>query len=76
MEKKDVETIAKIFELLSKAKWDHVDGDFIINNFHLLVEFRKFEEKVKKIVNEVKPQIVEKPKRTRIKKEKKDDVKQ
>jgi hypothetical protein len=46
-DKKDLELINSIFETLSKAKWDGLDGDAIIKIHNSFVGLRKLEEKVK-----------------------------
>jgi hypothetical protein len=68
MDKKDLEAVEKVFELLSKAKWDNVDGDFIINNYFVLANFKKLEDKIKKILD---PPKIEEAQKTNIKKPKK-----
>lgn len=46
-DQKDLETINRLFELLNKAKWDGVDGDFMVKATHTFVALRKLEEKLK-----------------------------
>jgi hypothetical protein len=50
-DKKDLETIAKVFAALSKAKWDSLDGNAIIEIHGTFVALRKLEEKIKEGVN-------------------------
>lgn len=51
MDSKDLETIERIFSALSKAKWDNLDGNSIIEIHGAFVALRKLEEKIKQQVN-------------------------
>ena len=46
-DKKDLELVKKTFEILNKAKWDGVDGDFMISSTHVFVGLKKLEDKIK-----------------------------
>lgn len=61
MDKKDLETIEKVFSALSKAKWDNLDGNGIIEIHGAFIALRKLEEKIKQEAN--KPVIERKAKR-------------
>ena len=60
MDKKDLLTIEKVFAALSKAKWDGLDGNAIIEIHTAFVLLRKLEEKIKQ---EVEAPVVEKGKK-------------
>ena len=68
MDKEDLDAIKKVFDLLAKAKWDNVDGDFMVGAYYAFSKFRKLEEKIEKSFN--KPEIKEAEK-TNIKKPRK-----
>lgn len=55
-ERKDLEVIKKTFEILNKAKWDGVDGDFMINSTQVFVSLKKLEDKIKQGL-EAKPAL-------------------
>ena len=46
-DKKDLETVTKVFNALSKAKWDSLDGNGIIEIHSAFVQLKKLEEKIK-----------------------------
>lgn len=46
-DKKDLEAINKMFNTLSKAKWDSLDGNDIIEIHNSFIGLRKLEEKIK-----------------------------
>jgi hypothetical protein len=47
VEKKDLETLTKVFGALSKAKWDGLDGNAIIEIHSCFVSLKKLEDRMK-----------------------------
>lgn len=60
-DKKDLEAVQKVFTALSKAKWDGLDGNAIIEIHNSFVLLRKLEEKIKQGLENPAPVSSPKP---------------
>lgn len=70
-DKKDLEAVTKVFSALSKAKWDGLDGNAIIEIHTTFVSLKKLEDKIKQGLESApvsKDPIVEEPKKATRKK--------
>lgn len=56
---KDLDSIAKVFAALSKAKWNDLDGNSIIEIHNSFICLRKLEDKIKQSIKEPAPVLAE-----------------
>jgi len=50
-DKKDLDTLTKTFNALSKAKWNDLDGNAIIEIHNTFIALKKLEDKIKQGLN-------------------------